>query len=108
MKSGTQITFYPVSGGELQNTLTSHLQRGKTSPNECPVYDTKQSAGQVPVILDLWEMWSTPSSPSFLSPRRPGVETLDGDQTLDHRMLSRNSSTEPVGEIKVYTADEIL
>ena len=31
------------------------LQRGKT-PNECPVYDTKQSDGEVPVMQELWGM----------------------------------------------------
>ena len=35
-----------------------HLCRGVTpSPittNECPVYDTKQSDGEIPVLLELW------------------------------------------------------
>ena len=35
----------------------------KNSSNECPGYDTKQSDGQVPVILELWRMWSAPSLP---------------------------------------------
>ena len=30
----------------LQNTPTASLQRGKTPPNECPGYDTKQSDGE--------------------------------------------------------------
>ena len=30
-------------------------------PNECPWYDTKQSDGEIPVMLELWERWSTPS-----------------------------------------------
>ena len=34
--------------------------------NECPVYDTKQSDGQVSTMLELWWMWSTPSLPSLL------------------------------------------
>ena len=29
-------------------------------PNECPGYDTKQSNAEVPVILELWGMRSTP------------------------------------------------
>ena len=29
------------------------------SPKECPGYDTKQSDGEAPRMLDLWEMWST-------------------------------------------------
>ena len=41
-------------GGGLQNTPTATLQRGKIpSPNECPVYDAKQSDGKVPVMLEL-------------------------------------------------------
>ena len=28
-----------------------------------PGYDTKQSHGEIPVILELWEMQSTPSLP---------------------------------------------
>ena len=35
---------------------------GKTSPlNECPGLDTKQSDSEVPVMLELWGMQSTPS-----------------------------------------------
>ena len=29
-------------------------------PNECHKYDTKQSDGEVPVMLELWGMRSTP------------------------------------------------
>ena len=45
---------------ELLNTPTVSLQRGKTSTNECPGYDTKQSDGEASVMLELWEMWCTP------------------------------------------------
>ena len=36
---------------------------GKTLPlpNECPGCDTKQSDGEVPVMLELWGLWSTTS-----------------------------------------------
>ena len=45
-------------------TPTAPLQRGKIHPpNECPRYDTKQSDGEVPVMLGLWGMQSTPSLP---------------------------------------------
>ena len=33
---------------------------GQYSPNECPGYDTKQSDGEVQVMLELWEMLCTP------------------------------------------------
>ena len=46
-------------------------------PNECPGYDTKQSDGEVPAMLDLWGMWSTPSLPSLPGPLWPGVVAPD-------------------------------
>ena len=42
-------------------------------PNECPVYDSKQSDGEAPVMLELLEMWGTPSLPSLPGPFWPGV-----------------------------------
>ena len=50
----------------LQNTPTASLQRGKTPPNLCPGYDTKESDGEAPVMLKLWGMWSTTSLPLLL------------------------------------------
>ena len=46
-------------------------------PNECPGYDTKQSDGEVPAMLEVWGMRSTPLSPSFPGPLWPGVVTRD-------------------------------
>ena len=40
-------------------------------------YDTKQSDGEVPVMLELWGMRSTPSLPSLQGPLWPGVVTPD-------------------------------
>ena len=58
----------------LLNTLNASMQRGKTSPtNECPAYDTKLSDGEVPVILELWGMRSTPSLPLLPGSPWPGV-----------------------------------
>ena len=37
-------------------------------PNDCPVYDTKQSDGELPVMLELWRIRNTPSLPSLLGP----------------------------------------
>ena len=47
------------------------------SSNECPGYDTKQSDGEVPVMLELWGMWSTPSLPSLTGPLWLGVVAPD-------------------------------
>ena len=49
----------------------------KNFPNECPVYDTKQSDGEVLVILELWGVWSTPSLLSLPGPFLPGVVAPD-------------------------------
>ena len=38
---------------------------GAVSHNECPGYDTKQSDGEVPVMLELWKMRSAPLLPSL-------------------------------------------
>ena len=61
----------------LLNTLIASLQRAKTPSNECPAYDTKQYDGEASVMLALWEIRSTPSMPSLLSPLRPGVVAPD-------------------------------
>ena len=61
----------------LLNTLTAPLQRGKTPPNECPGYNTKQSDGEVPVMLGLWGVRSTPSLPLLPGPPWPGVVAPD-------------------------------
>ena len=53
------------------------LQRDKTPPNECPGYDTKQSNGEVPAMLDLWGIRSTPSLPSLPGPLWPVVVAPD-------------------------------
>ena len=53
---------------------TASLQRSKTPlPNECPAYDTKQSDGELPVMLEIREMRCTPSLPSLPGPLRLGV-----------------------------------
>ena len=51
-----------------------HLCRGvRLPPYECPGYDTKQSDGEVPAILELWGMQSTPLLPSLPGPPWPGM-----------------------------------
>ena len=53
---------------------------GKTpTTNECPDYDTKQSDGEAPVMLQLWRMRSTPWLPSLPGPLWPGVVATDKD-----------------------------
>ena len=45
--------------------------------NKYTGYDTKQSDGEVPVMLELWWMRSTPSLPSLPGPLWPGVVAPD-------------------------------
>ena len=62
----------------LYNTPTATLQRGKTpTPNECPVYDTKQSDGEVLVMLGIWGIRSTSSLPLLPAPLWPGMVAPD-------------------------------
>ena len=42
-----------VAGWAESVRAIGSLQSGKTSPHECPGYDTKQSDGEVPVMLEL-------------------------------------------------------
>ena len=70
----------PVIGPSLlglKNTLTAPLQRGKTPQRVSCIYDTKQSDGEVPAMLELWGMRSTPSLPSLPGPLWPGVVAHD-------------------------------
>ena len=45
----------------------------RTSSNECPGNDNKQSDGEVPVMLEFWKMQSTPSLLSLTCPLWSGV-----------------------------------
>ena len=45
--------------------------------NKCPAYDTKQSDGEVQLILELWGMRSSPSSPSLPGPLWPTMVAPD-------------------------------
>ena len=65
----------PVGWGcRIQRLL---LCRGVRLPNECPGYDTKQSDCEVPAMLEIWGMRSTPSLPSLPGPLWPGVVAPD-------------------------------
>ena len=65
----------PVSWGCRIHWL--QLCRGVRPPIECPGYDIKQSDGEVPVMLELWGIQSTPSLPSLPDPLWPGVVAPD-------------------------------
>ena len=50
-----------------------YLCRGIRLPNKCPRYDSKQSNGEVPVMLELWWMQTNLSLPSLPCPLWSGV-----------------------------------
>ena len=54
--------------------VEASLQRGTPPGNEYPGYDTNQFESEVPVLLELWGMRSTPSLPG---PLLPGAVTSD-------------------------------
>ena len=56
----------------------STWDRGVSLPNECPGYNTKQSDGQAPWMLELWGMQSTPLLPLLSGSLWLGVVTPDG------------------------------
>ena len=51
-------------------------ERYPPQPNVCSGYDIKQSDGDVPVMLEVWEMRNTPSLP-----RLPGSTQLGSNKT---------------------------
>ena len=60
----------------LLNILFAQSARG-VEYTECPGYDTKQSDGEVPAVLELWGIWSTPSLSSLPGPLWPAVVASD-------------------------------
>ena len=73
----------------------------KTPPNESPGYDTKQSDGEVPVMLGLWGIRSTQLLPSLPGPLWPGVVAPDKDPIYG---LNRSK---PWTEITVFSIQTV-
>ena len=61
----------------MENIPSAFLQRGKTSPNECHGYDTKQSDGEAPV------MQNTSSLPPIPGPHCPRMVAPNKVQSVD-------------------------
>ena len=80
--NGVQDNYLLVNSPVICTSAPSHLHlcRGvrPPTPNECPGYDTKQSNGEVPVMLELWGMQSSHSLPSLPAPLWPGEDHLIG------------------------------
>ena len=59
------------SAGAVEYTDCTSAELGLDPPpttNQCPGYGNNQSDGEVPVMLELWGMRSTPSLPSLSGP----------------------------------------
>ena len=52
--------YMPRSAGAAWHTDCISAE-GRNTSNECPKYNTRQSDSEATVILELWEMRSTPS-----------------------------------------------
>ena len=73
----TRQSDCPVSWGyRIHRLLLCRGVRPTPTPQKCPGYDTKKS-DEVPVILELWGMWCTPSLLSLPGPLWPGVVAPD-------------------------------
>ena len=70
------FSFAQSAGGGCKIHQLHLCGEGKHPP-ECPGYDTKQSNGEVPVMLELWGIRSTPSLPLLPGPLWPGVVAPD-------------------------------
>ena len=53
---------------EKQCSFVDSYTEREDPHNACPGYDTKQSDGEVPVMLELWGIWSTASLPLLQVP----------------------------------------
>ena len=51
---------FAQSAGAVEYSDRFSAEDKNPTPNECPGYDTKQSDGEVPAMLELWGMRSTP------------------------------------------------
>ena len=56
----------------------------------CPRIDAKLSDGEVPLMLELWRIRSTPSLPSLPGPQCPGVVAADRVQSVIQNCLTFN------------------
>ncbi len=73
----------------IQFIQTVLICRGvRSPPNECPGYDTKQSDGEIAVMLQLTGIRSTPSLPSLPAPLKPEMIALDRVLSMDQVELN--------------------
>ena len=71
----SQVKIIAQSAGTVEYTDCNSA--GVRPPNECPGYNTKQFDDEVPVMLELWGMRSTPLLPLLPGLLLPGVVAPD-------------------------------
>ena len=91
LMKGNHSDFAPL--GWICRIHRLHLWRG-VRHNGCHGYDTKQSDGEAPVMLELWKIRSTPSLSLLPVPLWPGVLAPD-------RVLS-------MGQIELFDIYELF
>ena len=68
---------YVAQSAEAVEYTDCTTAEGQDPPDECPGYDTKQSDGEVPAVLELWGMRSSSSLPLLPGPLWPGMVVPD-------------------------------
>ena len=72
--AGFAFMSQSAGAGEYPHCISAEK---KSSLNECPGYDTEQSDGEVPVMLEFWGMRGIPLVPLLPGPLWPGVVAPD-------------------------------
>ena len=70
------LFLFAHSAGAVEHTDCTSAA-GEDQHYECPGYDTKQSEGEVSVMLELWGMGSAPSLPLLPGPLWHGIVAPD-------------------------------
>ena len=68
---------------QFSHFITQSAGAVEYTNNENPGYDTKQSDGDVPVMLELWGIWSTLSLLLLPGPLWPGIVAPDRALSMD-------------------------
>ena len=76
-KGTNSLTAASYESNRTTTVLLGPVGWGRKIHQRMSWYDTKQSDGEVPVILELWRIWSTPSLPSLPDPLCTGVVAPD-------------------------------
>ena len=69
-------------GGAVEYIECFSAEEWHLPPQRVSWFNTKQSDGEIPAILKLWGMWSTPSLPLLPGPPWPGVVASDRVLTM--------------------------